>query len=69
MLLACLANCGPPDPPLNGSLGSYSRTTEGANVTFQCDRFFFPVGVFSGVCTSASVWDPLPASHNCTLDG
>ena len=68
-LSVCLANCGPLDPPLNGSLGSYSRTTEGANVTFQCDRFFFPDGVFSAVCTSESVWDPLPARLNCTPDG
>ena len=38
-------------------------------MTFQCDQFFFPVGVFSGVCTSGSVWDPLPAGLVCVHDG
>lgn len=61
-------DCGVPEPPMNGSV-VYTRTTEGANLTFDCDIFFFPVDTPTAVCTREGVWVPLPAEYNCTLDG
>lgn len=55
-------DCGLPRPPVNGNLGSYSRTTEGANVTFRCNR---DIAEMVSVCTSDGMWDPVPEEHNC----
>ena len=60
--------CGVPDPPQNGSI-NYTRTTEGAVLTFVCDEFFFPVAVEVAICSQEGVWRPAPYEHNCTLDG
>lgn len=46
----------PPSPPSGGSIGSYTSTEEGANVTFQCD-----------VMTAVNgEWLPNPAEALCT---
>ena len=63
-------NCGVPGAPVNGSLGSYPHTREGASVTYQCDVGFRPSIVFTAVCGSNKVWMLNPADHVCTfVDG
>ena len=61
-----IGDCGHPKPPANGSLSNYTRTTEGANVTFQCNDGYYPPGEIVAVCISRR-WSPLPEEHSCTL--
>ena len=61
-------DCGPPNPPTNGQIGNYSRTTEGADVNFTCDSGFIPVTEIVAVCESDGLWNPLPENHTC-MDG
>ena len=60
-----LADCGAPQPPTNGKLGGYLKTTERSNVTFQCNDGYFPSTTMVTMCISG-MWDPSPAEHNCT---
>ena len=53
--------------PTNGSLGNYSHTREGANLTYQCDKGFTPSAVFHSTCDSSAMWTPDPEDHNCTF--
>ena len=53
--------------PSNGSLGNYSHTREGANLTYQCDKGFRPSAVFHSACDSSAMWTPDPEDHNCTF--
>lgn len=63
-------DCGPPEPPMNGSTGNYSSmTTLGATVTYVCDKFFLPITTMISRCSSNGLWDPAPHMQNCTIDG
>ena len=57
-------DCGPPVPPLNGSLESYTNTTEGSEVFYRCDPGLVPEGRMRAVCTRNG-WSPNPAGLSC----
>ena len=59
-------NCGPPVPPHNGSLESYSNTAEGSEVFYSCNSGHFPDGRMRAVCTE-NEWNPNPADLSCTI--
>lgn len=71
MLLTLLppANCGHPELPTNGSIGTFTRTTRGASVTFRCNDGFIPTTEEISFCTSSGIWYPTPADHICILQG
>lgn len=60
-------NCIVPMAPVNGTLGSYTNTREGASFTFQCYTGFTPTNVFTAICNSLGRWYPAPEELNCTL--
>ena len=63
----CLANCGPPVPPVNGSVSNLTITRVGASITYKCDIGFVPSDLLVSVCRNQALWEPDPAAHNCTL--
>ena len=50
--------------PRNGSLESYSDTTEGSEVFYRCDPGLVPEGTLTAVCTRNG-WSPNPADLRC----
>ena len=58
--------CGLPIAPRNGSLESYTNTTEGSEVFYSCDPGLVPVGRMRAVCTRNG-WNPNPAELCCTV--
>ena len=60
-----VVDCSHPQPPTNGSLGEYVKTTKGSNLTFQCNDGYIPSIVMTAICIDG-VWDPPPEEHNCT---
>ena len=58
-------DCGPPVTPLNGSLESYTNTTEGSEVFYSCNQGLVPEGRMRAVCTRNG-WSPNPAAICCT---
>ena len=70
--LICLftVNCGPPMPPMNGTLISYLHTREGATVSFYCNKGFRPSSIVTSTCTNTTLWIPQPHEHGCVfVDG
>ena len=62
------ADCGAPPPPVNGSLlQSYTNTTEGSVVVFQCDPGFVPEGEMTAVCGNDGQWTPNSGGVTCSL--
>jgi len=59
-------DCGPSAAPRNGSLESYTNTTEGSEVFYSCDPDHVPVGRMRAVCTENG-WSPNPADLNCSV--
>ena len=59
-------DCGPPAVPRNGSLESYTDTTEGSEVFYSCDPGLVPEGRMRAVCTRNG-WSPNPADLNCAV--
>ena len=57
-------NCGPPVAPRNGSLESYTNTTEGSEVFYSCDQGLVPEGRMRAVCTRNG-WSPNPDDLRC----
>ena len=45
---------------------SYTNTTEGSVVVFQCELGFVPEGEMTAVCGSDGQWDPNPGGVTCT---
>ena len=64
-----IVNCGPPQPPVFGSLGIYNHTREGAAVTYSCNPGYRPSAAMVSVCDASMRWMPAPENHNCTLVG
>ena len=67
-MLLCFpsVDCGPPVASQNGSLESYTDTTNGSEVFYSCDPGLVPVGKMRSVCTENG-WNPNPADLNCTV--
>jgi len=59
-------DCGPPPNPRNGSLESYTITTEGSVVFYSCDAALVPEGRVMSVCTGIG-WSPNPACLDCNV--
>jgi len=57
--LTTTVDCGPPSVPRNGSLQSYTITTEGSVVFYSCDPGLVPEGRRRAVCTENG-WSPDP---------
>ena len=67
-LFSCLlhaVDCGPPVAPQNGSLESYTVTTEGSEVFYSCNQGLVPERRMRAMCTRNG-WSPTPADLNCT---
>ena len=58
-------DCGLPGVPRNGSLESYTDTTEGSEVFYRCDPGLVPGGRMRAVCTRNG-WSPNSATLCCT---
>ena len=69
MLILTLVDCGVPNPPRNGTLGSITTTTAGSTLTFMCDEPLIPTTVMVAHCTRDAVWDPLPELLMCKEKG
>jgi len=61
--LTSSVDCGPPRPPSDGFLESYTNTIEGSEVFYNCDTGFVR-GRMRSVCTRNG-WTPNPADLNC----
>jgi len=59
-------DCGPPTAPQNGSLESYTNTTDGSVVFYSCDPGLVPVGRMMTVCTGTG-WSPSPDALSCSV--
>ena len=57
-------NCSSPVAPWNGSLESYTNTTEGSEVFYSCDPGLVPEGRMRAVCTRNG-WSPNPDDLRC----
>ena len=58
-------DCGSPIAPWNGSLESYTTTTEGSEVFYSCDPGLSPEARMRAVCTDNG-WTPNPDDLSCT---
>ena len=65
-MMSTTVDCGPPTTPWNGSLESYSDTTEGSVVLYRCDPGLVPEEKMRTMCTENG-WSPNPADLNCFL--
>ena len=61
-----LGDCGPPVAPQNGSLESYTDTTEGSEVFYSCDPGLVPERRVKSVC-AGNEWSPNPTDLSCTV--
>ena len=52
---------------LNGFVGNYLHTREGATVTYQCNNGFLPSSTMTAMCANTAKWIPAPEQENCTL--
>ena len=57
-------DCGPPVTPQNGFLESYTNTTEGSEVFYNCDQHMVLEGRMRAVCTRNG-WSSNPADLSC----
>ncbi|CAI8044956.1 hypothetical protein GBAR_LOCUS24886, partial [Geodia barretti] len=54
-----IAGCGPPSPPVNGSVGELTSSRVGAQVTYSCDTHLVLVGETVATCSLPSLtWLP-----------
>ena len=65
LIVTSSVDCGPPVAPRNGSLESYTNTTEGSEVFYTCNPGLVPDGRMRAVCTRNG-WSPNPADLDCT---
>ena len=67
LLQNTLVNCGEPNPPMNGTVGNYSHTRQGATAISRCEDGFRPSATFFSACTDSGMWMPQPEELDCTL--
>ena len=56
VVIGLLVDCGQPEFPSNGVVSTLSSTTEGATVTFQCEKGLFPSDPITSTCSSTGQW-------------
>ena len=61
-----LVDCGSPCNPRNGSVTSYSGTTNGSVAFYSCDPGLVPVMRMRAECTGNG-WSPNPVDLSCTV--
>ena len=60
------AGCGPPSPPVNGSVGEWTSSRVGAQVTYSCDTHLVLVGETVATCSLPSLtWLPSSGDVMC----
>ena len=59
-------DCGSPCSPQNGSVTSYTGTTNGSLAFYSCDPGLVPVMGMRAVCTGNG-WSPNPADLSCSV--
>ena len=59
-------DCGPPPAPWNGSLESYTNTTEGSVVFYSCDPGLVPEMRMRARCIGTG-WSPNPGVLSCSV--
>ena len=60
------AGCGPPSPPVNGSVGEWTSSRVGAQVTYSCDTHLVLVGETVATCSLPSLtWIPSSGDVMC----
>ncbi|CAI8057746.1 hypothetical protein GBAR_LOCUS31457 [Geodia barretti] len=65
LIMPPTAGCGPPSPPVNGSVGEWTSSRVGAQVTYSCDTHLVLVGETVATCSLPSLtW--LPSSDDVT---
>ena len=62
------ADCGPPSPPVNGSVGEWTSSRVGAQVTYSCDTHLVLVGETVANCSPSLTWIPSSVDVNCHVD-
>ncbi len=60
-------NCSDPSPVAGVTFSPFSDTTEGANISFNCEPGLEPQMDDVSVCSSNSSWVPDPAHRICSL--
>ncbi len=60
-------NCSDPSPVAGVTFSPFSDTTEGANISFNCEPGLEPQSEEVSVCSSNSSWVPDPAHRICSL--
>ena len=60
------AGCGPPSPPVNVSVGKWTSSRVGAQVTYSCDTNLVLVGETVATCSLPSLtWLPSSGDVSC----
>ena len=67
VIIVVQVDCGIPSEPMNGFLGNYTHTREGAVVTYGCVDGYQPSATNTATCMESGEWYPPPDEHNCTL--
>ena len=67
LVINFLVNCGDPNTPIDGYIGYYLHTREGSTVEYGCNDGFRPSANRLSICSTSSMWIPLPEQHVCTL--
>ncbi len=59
-------NCFDPSPVAEVAFSPFSDTTEGANISFNCEPGLVPQREDESVCSSNGAWVPDPAHRMCS---
>ncbi len=52
---------------MDGYLGDYTHTREGASLIYQCNEGYRPTAEMTSTCTSTAMWIPAPEELVCTF--
>ena len=63
------AGCAPPSPPVNGSVGEWSSSRVGAQVSYSCDIDLVLVGERLATCSPSLQWLPTSDDVMCIEQG
>ena len=63
------AGCAPPSPPVNGSVGEWSSSRVGAQVSYSCDTDLVLVGERLATCSPSLQWLPSSDDVMCLEQG
>jgi len=66
MNISTPVDCGSPPTLRNGSLESYTTTTEGSVVFYSCDPGLVPEMRMMSACT-VNGWSPNPGALHCSV--